>query len=122
MGCGPNRLIWIADAAENPPHAATRFIISAASGHAKPGPAIGFRHGDAQPAGICHGTVKRIGKCAIAVAATPIVIAEARANAAYAVDKVLMLLFDITTHETIRLGETGAALQPELAGVDTNQG
>jgi hypothetical protein len=91
-------------------------------GHAKPCPAIGLGHCDAQPAGICHGTVKRIGKCAIAVAATPIIIAEARANAAYAVDKVLMLLFDITTHETIRLGETRRTLQPELAGVDTNQG
>ena len=52
-------------------------------GHAQTRAAIGFRHGDAEPAGIGHGAVKLTRKDPVLIACQPIVIAKPGHNRAH---------------------------------------
>ena len=51
-------------------------------GDAEPAAAIGFRHGDAEPAGLGHRPVKFVRKAALLVLFQPVIVAEAARTAA----------------------------------------
>ncbi len=57
-----------------------RFHEDRGFGDAETRAAIGFRHADAEPAGIGDGAAELLGKLAVAVALEPIVVIEARAD------------------------------------------